>query len=133
MFAWPSFKIYLNEGVIIEKGSARSQTEDSPAITFCALSKGTDRGWKTEPQNQSGKHWVEINCNSTDKVHDAVACLDNGTFNLTETIIGSLSPFLNFIQTNNELWIEDVTEPFIRGVFKYKTKLIRECLVASPK
>ena len=109
-FAWPSFKIYLNEGVIIEKSSARSQTEDSPSITCCVLSNRTDRGWRTEQLNESGKHWVDINCNSPDTVDDASAFLDNGTFNLNETILGSISPFLNFIPTNNKLWIGAVVD-----------------------
>ena len=122
MFAWPSFNKYLDAGVFIEKSTARRENKDSPAITLCVLNKDTDKGWKKKINviNELGKTWVDMFCDKPETVDDAVACLDDGTFNLTETIGVGPNNFLNFFGPNNESWIEDVTEPYKRGVFKYQ-------------
>ena len=45
-FAYPSVKKFVQSGVLTDKSWQRRKTEDSPAITLCALNKATSFGWK---------------------------------------------------------------------------------------
>ena len=45
-FAYPSVKKFVQSGVLTDKSWERRKTEDSPAITLCALNKATSFGWK---------------------------------------------------------------------------------------
>ena len=124
MFAKPSFNNYLNAGVIIEKSSVRREREDTPAITFCAMDNETGTGWKNKIniKVEVGMTWVDLYCNNSKTVKDAVSCLDNLTYNLTETIrdenVADEHELMPFFGTDNDLWIYDVTEAYIRGLFK---------------
>ena len=121
MFAKPSFNNYLSAGVIIEKHSVKRENKDTPAITFCAMDNETKIGWKNSVKLEFGMTWVDMYCNNSKTVKDAVACLDDVTYNLTETIrdfeIEGID-FINLIGTDNDLWIYDVTEAYTRGLFK---------------
>ena len=119
MFAMPSFSNYLNAGVIIEKNSVKRENKDTPAITFCAMDNETKLGWKNK--KSVGMTWVDMYCNNSQTVKDAVACLDDVTYNMTETIIDfeiDEIEFSNLIGTDNDLWIYEVTEAYIKGMFK---------------
>jgi hypothetical protein len=135
--AWPSFNNYLNAGVIIEKTSVRRENKDTPAITFCAMDNDTNVGWKNKisVKVELGMTWVDLYCNSSNKVKDAVACLDDVTYNLTETIRNTEvdeCDFVNCIDTANDLWMYDVTEAYTRGLFKGASQLsiqiVTQCL-----
>ena len=120
IFALPSFNNYLDSGVFIDKRSVGRESNDTPAITFCAMDNETKIGWKNK---SFGITWVDMYCNNSKTVKDAVACLDDVTYNLTETIrdfeIEGID-FINLIGTDNDLWIYDVTEAYTRGLFKGK-------------
>ena len=119
-FAWPSFNKYLHSGVFVDQSTKRRENKDSPTITFCALNNETEKGWKKKIDEIADfyKTWPDKYCDNPEKIDDAVTCLNNGTFNLTETIRVGPNKNLNFIGPDHELWIEDVSEPYKRGVFK---------------
>ena len=115
-FAWPSYNKYLDTwykyldaGVFIDRSSVRSENKDTPAITFCALNKETDRGWKsqTNVKKDIGTTWVDNYCNNKETLEDTVACMDDETFNITETLrdfeIDETELSRNFIHTDNDL------------------------------
>ena len=108
--AGPSVKKYLAAGVIIEKSSVLRKSADSPAITFCIQNPF---GWK----NNSGKldvfnSWVDTYCDSPATVDAALKCLDEQSFNLTETINSNIYPsdtFDLFLNMDHVQWMEGVT------------------------
>ena len=111
-FAWPSINKYLNAGVIVEKSSLKREIKDSPAITFCALNE--NYGWKKKVRMDGWKTWVDLFCNNTTTLKDAMTCLDEGTFNHSETVgkrVGKLD-------IHSLVWTEDVTASF-EGTFLY--------------
>ena len=120
LFGRPSFNNYLNAGVIIEKNSVKRENKDTPAITFCAMDNETTTGWKKEfsVNFEFGLSWVDMYCNNSKTVKDAVTCLDDVTYNLTETMRDFEHELIRPIGTDNDLWIYDVTEAYIRGLFK---------------
>ena len=122
-FAWPSYNKYLDAGVFIDRSSVRIENKDTPAITFCALNKETDRGWKsqTNVKKDIGTTWVDLYCNNKETLEDTVVCMDDETFNITETLrdfeIDEIELSRNFIHTDNYLWTYDLTDVYLRGVF----------------
>ena len=93
-------------GVIIDKRTSLMQLTDTASITFCALNKTTNQGWQTgrtvENLYQSG--W-ETYCS---EVEDTLACIDEETFNLNDTIKAEENDYslghtygLHFINTNS--------------------------------
>jgi hypothetical protein len=119
IFAWPSINNYLDSGIFIDKHSVRRESNDTPAITFCAMVNETKIGWKNKTNFVIT--WVDSYCNNSKTVKDAVTCLDNLTYNLTETIRDHKNydiQSINLIGTNNDLWTYDVTEAYKRGLFK---------------
>ena len=111
-FALPSINNYLDAGVIIEKSSARREDKDSPAITFCALNN-MQIGWKNQT-NGAEVYQLKSNWKT---VEEAVACFNDGTFYIAETIGDVQDELSNSIKTDNDLWIEDVTGGIFKGVF----------------
>ena len=104
----PAVNKYLDAGVIIEKSSLLRKSADSPAITFCIQNPF---GWK----NNSGKlnifrSWVDAYCEQPDTVEAAVKCLDEQSFNLTETINSYPSDRFDLLLNMDQVqWVEDVT------------------------
>ena len=120
-FARPSINNFINAGVIVEKSSARREMADSPAITICALNKQSV-GWKNTSDQLTGKHtvtWVDEYCKSPENVEGVVACLDEETFNLTETIDFRPSTWLKFIPMDKASWSYDVTSGYQGRVFTF--------------
>jgi hypothetical protein len=123
-FAWPSYKKYLNAGVFINRSSVRRENKYAPAINFCALNNVTNQGWKskTSVKKNLGTTWVDLYCNNKRTVEETVDCLDDETYNLTETIqdleIDETEFNVNIIDIDNELWIDDLTDSNLRGMFK---------------
>jgi hypothetical protein len=79
----------------------------------CLLS--TDQGWKNKTivTKDFRTTWIDMYCINKQTVDHTVACLDDMTFNLNETIRDFQSTFLtNIIGTGNELWIHDVTDAY---------------------
>ena len=114
---------YLDAGVIKEKSSARRQLEDSPSVSFCALDNVTDRGWKTSEfsPNDIFKTMIELKCGHFEKFDDVLACIQNETFHLNETIKSSNNAHLQgytFIRHTNPFWTEDITVATHGKVFK---------------
>ena len=87
-FAAPSSNKYLNAGIFIDKSSVSRENKDTPSITFCALNNETHQGWKNQTKLKAdfGTTWVDLYCDNKQTVDNTVACLDDMTFNLNETI-----------------------------------------------
>jgi hypothetical protein len=123
-FAWPSYKKYLDAGVFIDRSSVRRENKYTPAITFYALNNESDQGWKskTSVKKNVGTTWVDLYCDNKRTVEETVSCLDDETYNLTETIqhfeIDETEFNINIIDTDNELWINDLTDVNLRGMIK---------------
>ena len=119
-FAIPSFKKFLYSGVTIDKTWARRQQEDSPSVTFCALNNKAMLGWKRN-ESINEEDWftsaIVVFCNNPKTVDDAMDCLDKETFNLTETIKTIKTTAGNNIKTNNEVWMQDISETYQGRVF----------------
>ena len=70
-FAWPSFKTYMDAGIIVEKSSVKREIEDSPAITFCAM-KDENFGWKKTKKFDEWKPWLDIYCKNRTNIKDTI-------------------------------------------------------------
>ena len=112
-FARPSIEKYLNAEVIVEKSSLKREKKDSPAITFCAYNE-QNYGWKKKVRINGYRTWVDEFCNNTTSIKDAMTCLDEGTFNLSETVnwkkVGKLD-------IHSLAWTEDVTASYDGTLF----------------
>ena len=85
-FALPSFHLYRDAGVFVDKHSIRRGVTASPAITFCALNRN-NLGWKNDsirPEDLFKP--LQSICRNPASVEAALSCIDKETFNLTETV-----------------------------------------------
>ena len=119
-FAIPSFRKFLYSGVTIDESWVRRQPEDSPSVTFCALNNDI-MGWKITKFNDE-EDWftsvISILCKNATTVADAEKCIEKDTFNLTETIKTSNNSFRKAVETENDLWMEDISELYLGRVFR---------------
>ena len=122
-FALPSFNKYRDAGVIVEKHSIRREHVDTPTITFCATNENYV-GWKNDSivLEDLFDPWRKV-CNNASTVEAAMTCIDNKTFNLTETINSHPNPTGMTLDMNREVWTNYVTV-YLRGLlFKLGNKL----------
>ena len=114
-FAYPSLRKYLDAGVFIDRSWTRMEISDLPSVTLCALNKVTGRGWKNETLTDEDlmKPSIEFNCGSHVKMDSVIKCINNETFDITETIQPSnnsaLLPKSHFINPVNPYWMSDIT------------------------
>ena len=108
-FALPSFKMYKDAGVVVEKYSTRRKHTDSPTITFCAVNANY-MGWKDDSIGMVDLYdpWKKV-CNNATTVESAMSCINNKTFNLTETINSHPDPTEMTLDMNEEVWTSYVT------------------------
>ena len=114
-FALPSFNKYRDAGVIVEKHSIRREHVDTPTITFCATNENYV-GWKNDSivLEDLFDPWRKV-CNNASTVEAAMTCIDNKTFNLTETINSHPNPTGMTLDMNREVWTNYVTV-YLRGL-----------------
>ena len=110
----PSVNKYLEAGVIIERRSVVRKHNDTPAITFCVLNEGPF-GWKNVSKKLNlNKSWVDVYCdNHSSTVDDALQCLDDQTYNLTETINSYPSRGHDFfLDMEQQMWNSDASSSY---------------------
>ena len=108
-FALPSFNMYKDAGVIVEKYSIRREHKDSPTITFCAVNENY-MGWKDDSivLEDLYEPWRKV-CNNATTVEAATTCINKKTFNLTETINSHPNPTGSTLDMDKEVWTNYVT------------------------
>ena len=127
-FARPSFKKYLEAGIITEQKITKREQDDWPSLTICKFNNKSAMGWKdrTHFGDREGESWIDHFCGELKTIDDALACFQKGTFSLVETVInGTFKHELikKQIDLNNSFWIEDVTEATYYGKTIADTKI----------
>ena len=117
-FALPSFNMYKDAGVIVEKYSIRREHKDSPTITFCAVNENY-MGWKDDSivLEDLYEPWRKV-CNNATTVEAAITCISTKTFNLTETINSHPDPTGSTLDMDKEVWTNYVTSYLLGLLFK---------------
>ena len=83
-------------------------------MTFCVSNNLTSRGWKSKNREiYLDKYSLEFYCKNATTVPAAMKCIDEHTYSLNETILSKADwTRLGFLNTDNPLWIEDLSELF---------------------
>ena len=118
LFALPSFKKYMEAGVITEKSWTSLHPTDWPFLTLCKYHNETFIGWKnTHVTNYYVNYswsWADQFCEEAKSIEDALACLHKETFNLSEKIIKGTIGGSNvsgiLVNKDNSFWSEDLTQ-----------------------
>ena len=100
-FGIPSWNKYQAGEVLINKRKILTSNIGPPAITFCPAD-----GWKNVSDYNSSESQILQHCKETKSFEEALDCIDNETYNLTETVPMSYSG--NSI-INSSSWINDVS------------------------
>ena len=131
-FGLPSLKKYLAKEVFINKKMISCIYDIAPpAITFCAVRKGSP--WKSNnysdyDSNAEKDHEMEIEhendefsgpqsvmldkCRNFDTAEEVFNCVDAKTFNFTETVhyaTSEMGPHNKTFITNSSFWIQDIS------------------------
>ena len=99
-FAIPSVEKYMEYGILVEKSPEPRKSEDTPMVTICAKNNNTRWGWKNTLLT-GNIFKTYCNCSS---VEDFMACLQNGTFNLNETIL-KVNTDLENVFWSQDIWV----------------------------
>ena len=90
-FAITSVNKFLDSGTISDKTWKYREPTDTPYITFCATDNKTGSGWKDDTirtdHSENNQTYIEIYCSNSTTVSAAMNCLDEQTYNLSETIV----------------------------------------------
>ena len=86
---------------------------DTPAITFCVLNEGPF-GWKNVSKKLNlNISWVEVYCGNRRTVAEALQCLDEQTYNLTETIASYPTHGHDlFLDMEQQVWTDDASSSY---------------------
>ena len=121
-FAQPSIKKFLFSDTILVKTFGHTAPEDSPSVTFCLSDNITSSGWKSQDQDKKNLNifitQFEFYCSNATTVPAAMECIDNHSYtlhSLTETIITNELGNYGYLNTDDPLWIEEVSDLFYHG------------------
>ena len=130
-FGLPSLKKYLAKEVFINKQKISIHAISPPAVTFCAIRKGSS--WKPENNSEydsyaekeqdmqmeyesdedlDSQSFMLDKCGTFDTAEDVFNCADTKTFNFTETVpyaSSEIGPHNRTLLTNSSYWIQDIT------------------------
>ena len=114
LFGIPSWEKFQAKEVMINKIKVNPIKSITPAVTICALDKVTVQGWKsfnikkgnvTIPDYRN--NILSFHCEGSELLAD---CINNETFNLTETIKSATAgdwPYRNILNTT--FWIDELS------------------------
>ena len=125
-FGLPSLKKYQAKEVFINKQKISIDDISPPAVTFCALDKETTSGWKFDNFSDYEEYDVELEnvddldlssdiltqCNDSNSVKEVYECVDDKTFNLTETVpyfMSEITPLNVTDISNSSFWTNDIS------------------------
>ena len=118
-FAWPSFKKYMEAGVITEKSWRSQEATDWPSLTFCRYDNATGLGWKntTHVYSKEANYswtWTEQFCEEAKTIDETLACIHKETYNLSEKIVEGVIEGKNvsdiLVNKDSAVWSEDLTQ-----------------------
>ena len=104
---------------MVEKTLGTIKTEDSPSITFCALAQGSDFGWKNKTTYRGFDTSAVLGgagCGRIGSMDETIECVDEGTFNLTETVRSTQG--INADELDKTTWIEEI-RPAVEGMYLF--------------
>ena len=107
-FAIPAFRTYKASGVAVEILEEEAEHLPPPAVTVCPYKNYS--GWKnaslTEP-NYCGSY--DTHCDGADTLEKIQNCIDTGTYNRTEALLGTIRGAFISPQQLPDTWIMDLT------------------------
>ena len=82
----------------------------------CALNEQS-LGWKKKARLDVYGTWVELFCENPTTIKDALTCLDEGTFNFTETVGKAWETSSEKLDIDSTTWTEDVMSSWEGSLF----------------
>ena len=106
-FGLPSWNKFQAKEVLINKRKIITSDIAPPAITFC-----TTNAWKNASDSNVSESLIVSHCNESNSFEEALECIENETYNLTETVPRAISNDGTDI-SNSSFWINDISLTYL--------------------